>query len=147
MTSSSAAYLLTAPQSSIGTKSTVIKQTLPKPLQATGSATLHSVHHAASHQLQYPFQRSSTSTNSHQQFSKMAPNGDTFQSLTPTSNNNATLLVTNNQHNVSNNTSSALTVNNNDDSGGGGGSGSGGHSLSQSMESINNIGLSDDEVS
>jgi hypothetical protein len=37
-----------------------------------------------------------------------------------------------------------LTNNNGDDSGG---SGSGGHSLSQSMESINNIGLADDEVS
>jgi hypothetical protein len=38
-----------------------------------------------------------------------------------------------------------LTTNNGDDSGGGGGSS--GHSLSQSMESINNIGLTDDEVS
>jgi hypothetical protein len=41
-----------------------------------------------------------------------------------------------------------LISNNNDDGGGGGGGGgSSGHSLSQSMESINNIGLTDDEVS
>jgi hypothetical protein len=55
------------------------------------------------------------------------------------------LLITNNNNN---NTSSMLTSNNNDDGGGGGGGGgSSGHSLSQSMESINNIGLTDDEVS
>ncbi|CAF4873428.1 unnamed protein product, partial [Rotaria magnacalcarata] len=39
-----------------------------------------------------------------------------------------------------------MPTNNGDDSGGGGGGGgSSGHSLSQSMESINNIGLTDDE--
>jgi hypothetical protein len=51
--------------------------------------------------------------------------------------------MTNNNNN--NNTSSMMTNNNGDDNGGGGGSS--GHSLSQSMESINNIGLTDDEVS
>jgi hypothetical protein len=55
-------------------------------------------------------------------------------------------LTTNNNNNNNNNNTSVLTTNNGDDNGGGGGSSSG-HSLSQSMESINNIGLTDDEVS
>ncbi|CAF3162412.1 unnamed protein product [Rotaria sp. Silwood2] len=145
MASSSAAYLLpgSSSSSSIGAKTTFIKQLLPKPSQTTGSATLHSVHP----QLQYPFHRSSASN---QQFSRIAPHVDTLHSLTVNNTNNGTsLLTTNNNHNTNNNTSSVLTTNNGDDSGGGGGGGggSGGHSLSQSMESINNIGLTDDEVS
>ncbi|CAM2698854.1 unnamed protein product [Rotaria socialis] len=135
---SSAAYLLPEPSSSIGTKSAMIKQTLTKPPQATGSATLHSVHHVASHQIPYPFQRSSASANSYQQFSRIPSNGDTLHSLVTANTNNAASLLT--THN--NNTSSVLSTNNGDDSGGGGSSG---HSLSQSMESINNIGLTDDE--
>ncbi|CAF1064682.1 unnamed protein product [Rotaria sp. Silwood1] len=137
MASSSAAYLLPGPSSSpIGAKAALIKQILPKSSQITGSTTLHSVHP----QLQYPLHRSSASN---QQFSRITSNVDTLHSLTVTNTNNGTsLLMTNNNHNTNNNTSSMLTTNNGDDSGGGG---SGGHSLSQSMESINNIGLTDDE--
>ncbi|CAF4296417.1 unnamed protein product, partial [Rotaria magnacalcarata] len=72
------------------------------------------------------------------------PTNDSFHSLTVTnlnngnslnSNNNPSVLTTNNNNNNNNN-------NHNDDI-----SGSlNGHSLSQSMESINNIGLQDDEV-
>ncbi|CAF2048642.1 unnamed protein product [Rotaria magnacalcarata] len=144
MASSSATYLLPEPSSSIGTKSAMIKQTLTRSPQATGSATLHSVHHVASHQIPYPFQRSSAPANSYQQFSRIPSNGDTLHSLTTTNTNNAASLST--THN--NSTSSVMPTNNGDDSGGGGGGGgSSGHSLSQSMESINNIGLTDDELS
>ncbi len=138
MASSSAAYLLPGPSSSIGSKSTLIKQTLPPP----PSTAIHSVHNVAQHQLQYPIHRSSASSHSHQPYSRTTPSGDTFHSLTVANTNNGTsLLMTNNN----NNTSSMMTNNNGDDNGGGGGSS--GHSLSQSMESINNIGLTDDEVS
>jgi hypothetical protein len=138
MASSSAAYLLPGSTSSIGSKSTLMKQTLPPPLTA-----MHSVHQVAQHQLQHPIHRSSASSHSHQPFSRTIPSGDTFHSLTvPNNNNNSTSLLTTNA-NHTNNTSSVLTSNNSDDNGGG----SSGHSLSQSMESINNIGLTDDEVS
>ncbi len=144
MASSSSAYLLPGPSSSIGSQSALIKQTLQPPQPPT--TAIHSVHHVAQHQLQYPIHRSSASSHSHQPFLRTTPSGDTFHSLTVTNTNNSSpLLITNNNNN---NTSSMLTSNNNDDGGGGGGGGgSSGHSLSQSMESINNIGLTDDEVS
>ncbi len=143
MASSSSTYFLPGPSSSIGSKSTLIKQTLPPPPPPTA---IHSVHHFAQHQLQHPIHRSSASSHSHQPFSRTTPSGDTFHSLTVTNTNNGTSLLTTNNNNNNNNTS-VLTTNNGDDSGGGGGGGSSGHSLSQSMESINNIGLTDDEVS
>lgn len=71
------------------------------------------------HPIHHQFHRPSP----HQQIVKNIPSHDTFHSLT----------VTNTQNNT----------NNNEDSGS---NGSNGHSLSQSMESINNIGLNDDEV-
>ncbi len=65
----------------------------------------------------------------HRPMMKSIPTSNTFHSLTvPNMNNNNSSLI--------------LTTNNHDDSSGG----SNGHSLSQSMESINNIGLPDDEV-
>jgi hypothetical protein len=67
-------------------------------------------------QFPHPHHRPPVLSHSHQQIIKSIPANDTFHSLT------------------ANNT-------NHDDSGG-----SNGHSLSQSMESINNIGLTDDEV-
>jgi hypothetical protein len=70
------------------------------------------------HQFQHP---SPVLSHSHQQIVQSIPVNDTFNSLTVP--------------NIKNGTT------NNDDSGG-----SNGHSLSQSMESINNIGLIDDEV-
>lgn len=146
MASSSSAYLLPAPSSSISSKSTLIKQTLPPPPPPI--TAIHSVHHVAQHQLQHPIHRSSASTHSHQPFLRTTtPNNDTFHSLTVSNPNGGTSLLTtnnnnNNNCNNNNNTSSVLTTNNSDDN-----SGSGGHSLSQSMESINNIGLTDDEVS
>jgi hypothetical protein len=82
--------------------------------------------HAIHHQYQHPFHRPSISSHSHQQMMKSIPNNDTFHPLTVPNTNNGTSLLTNN----------------NDDNG----SVSNGHSLSQSMESINNIGLPDDEV-
>jgi hypothetical protein len=139
MASSSSAYLLPGSSSSLGSKSTLIKQTLlPPPLPPP----LQSVHHVPHHQVQHSFHRSSPSSHSHQQFLRTTPNSDTFHSLTVTNTNNGNSLLTTNNNN--NNNTSVLTNNNGDDSGG---SGSGGHSLSQSMESINNIGLTDDEVS
>ncbi len=151
MASSSAAYLLPGPSPLIGSKSTLIKQTLPPPTPPQPSTTttptsIHSVHHIAQHQFHHPTHRSSASLHSHQPYSRTTPTGDTFHSLTVTNTNNSSpLLITNNNNN---NTSSMLISNNNDDGGGGGGGGgSSGHSLSQSMESINNIGLTDDEVS
>ncbi len=161
MASSSAAYLLPGPSPLIGSKSTLIKQALPPTMPSSSTTTIptaiHSVHHIAQHQLHHPTHRSSASSHSHQPYSRITPNGDTFHSLTVTTNtsNNSALLTANNNNNNNNgsnnnnnnNTSSMLTSNNNDDSSGGGGGGSSGHSLSQSMESINNIGLTDDEVS
>jgi hypothetical protein len=151
MASSSTPYLLPGSSPAIGSKSTLIKQTFPPPSSATvPMPTFQSAHHVTHHQLQHPLHRSPALSYSHQQFSRMTPNSDTFHSLTVTNTNNGTSLLTtnNNINNNNNNTSSVLTNNNGDDSGGGGGgSGSGGHSLSQSMESINNIGLADDEVS
>ena len=159
MASSSAAYLLPGPSPLIGSKSTLIKQALPPPMPSS-STTIHPVHHIAQHQLPHPTYRSSASSHSHQPYSRIIPSGDAFHSLTVTTNtsNSSALLTANNNNNNNNNTSnnnnnntsSVLTSNNNnnDDScGGGGGGGSSGHSLSQSMESINNIGLTDDEVS
>jgi hypothetical protein len=83
------------------------------------------VFHPVRHQFPYPLHRPPVSSHSHQQIVKSIPANDTF-------------------HTNTNNGTSLLTSNNNDDSSGGGGSN--GHSLSQSMESINNIGLTDDEV-
>jgi hypothetical protein len=148
MASSSAPYLLPGTSPSIGSKSTLIKQTLPPPVTVS-TPPFHSAHHVAHHHLQHPFHRTAALSHAHQQFSRITPNNDTFHSLTVTNTNNGTsLLTTNNNNNNNNNTSSVLTTNNGDDSsgGGGGGGGSSGHSLSQSMESINNIGLIDDEV-
>ena len=136
MASSSAAYLLPGPSSAMGTKAALMKQTLIPPPPNM---------HTAQHQIPHPMHRSPVSLHSHHQFSRTTPNGDTFHSLAVTNNNNnngTSLLPTNNH----NNSSSILTTNTTDDSGGGGGGGSSGHSLSQSMESINNIGLTDDEV-
>lgn len=140
MASSSSTYFLPGPSPSMGSKSTLIKQTLPPP--PPSMTAIHSVHHVAQHQIQHPIHRSSASSHSHQPFLRTTPNGDTLHSLTVSNTNNGTSLLTTNNNN---NTSSVLTSNNGDDNGGGGGSG--GPSLSQSMESINNIGLTDDEVS
>ena len=122
MASSSSTYLLPGSSSSsslIGSQSLLIKQSPP--------AILHQFQH-----------RPSYSSHSHQQMVKSIPTSDTFHALTVTNNNNrTTLLATNN-----NNTSSLLIASHHDDNNGG----SNGHSLSQSMESINNIGLPDDEV-
>jgi len=146
MASSSSPYLLPGPSSSIGSKSTLIKQTLPPP--GPLATALHSIHQVSHHQLQHPLHRSSVPSHFHQQFSRTTPSNDTFHSLTVTNTNNGTSQSTTNNNNNNNNTSSTLTPNTSDDSAGsGGGGGSGGHSLSQSMESINNIGLTDDEVS
>jgi hypothetical protein len=82
---------------------------------------LHPIHQQFQHPLHRPFVPSNPM--------KSIPNSDTYHGTS--------LLTTNN-----NNTSSILTTNYNDDSSGG----SNGHSLSQSMESINNIGSPDDEV-
>lgn len=71
------------------------------------------------HPIHHQFHRPSP----HQQIVKNIPSHDTFHSLTVANTHNNT--------------------NNNEDSGS---NGSNGHSLSQSMESINNIGLNDDEV-
>ena len=148
MASSSSAYFLPGPSPSIGSKSTLIKGNFPPP--PTGA--IQSVHHIAQHQLHHhPIHRPSASLHSHQPYSRTAPNGDIFHSLTvANTGNGAALLTTNNNNNnnpPANNHSAptVLTTINTDDNGGGGGSS--GHSLSQSMESINNIGLSDDEVS
>ena len=74
-------------------------------------------------------QRPSLSTHVHPQMMKsMSPN-DTFHPLTITTTTNGTSVLQANH-------------NNNEDCS----NGSNGHSLSQSMESINNIGLPDDEV-
>ncbi len=137
MTSSSPAYLLPGPSSTTVSKSTLIKHTLPP--SSTVPATLH---HVAHHQIQHPLHRPSIpSHHSHPQFSRTTSNNDTFHSLTVANTNNGnSLLMTNNNNNS--NTPSLLTTNNGDDN-----SGSGGHSLSHSMESINNIGFTDDEVS
>ncbi|CAF4298071.1 unnamed protein product, partial [Rotaria magnacalcarata] len=71
------------------------------------------------------------------------PTNDSFHSLTVTnlnngnslnSNNNPSVLTTNNNNNNNNNHNDDISGSLN------------GHSLSQSMESINNIGLQDDEV-
>ena len=129
MASSSPAYLLPGPASSIGSKSSLIKQNLPAssgPLPAA----FHSVHHLSHPQLAQPFHRTSMSTHLNQHMSRAPPSNDASHSLIASHPANANAL---------------LTTNNGDD-GGGGGSGSSGHSLSQSMESINNIGLADDEV-
>ncbi|CAF2523275.1 unnamed protein product [Rotaria sp. Silwood2] len=127
MTSSSSTYLLSDPTTSlIGSKSILIKQSSP------------TMFHSVQHQFQHPLHRPPLPLHSHQQIVKSIPANDTFHSLTvPNINNGNSLLTTNN-----NNGSSVLTTNNNDEI-----SGSlNGHSLSQSMESINNIGLQDDEV-
>ena len=156
MASSSAAYLLPGPSPSIGVKSTLIKPTFP-PLPPPPPTAIQSVHHfAQQHHFHHPIHRSSASLHSHQPYSRPPPNGDIFPSLTTVAGtgNGATLLTTNNT-NINNNSSTpnVLTTINTDDnvvrsgSNGGGSGGSSGHSLSQSMESINNIGLSDDEVS
>ncbi|CAF2975959.1 unnamed protein product [Rotaria sp. Silwood2] len=126
MTSSSSTYLLSDPTTSlIGSKSILIKQSSP------------TMFHSVQHQFQHPLHRPPLPLHSHQQIVKSIPANDTFHSLTvPNINNGNSLLTTNN-----NNGSSVLTTNNNDEI-----SGSlNGHSLSQSMESINNIGLQDDE--
>ncbi|UJR31183.1 hypothetical protein I4U23_018690 [Adineta vaga] len=133
MTTSSTAYLLPGPSSTIGSKSPLIKQMLP-----TAPATLHSVSNVAHHQVQLPLHRSSISSHSHQQFSRPTSNTDTFHSLTVPHTNNVNSLLT--VTTTSNNNPNNIEEN-------GGGSGSSGHSLSQSMESINNIGFTDDEVS
>lgn len=147
MASSSPAYLLPGPAPSIGSKSTLIKANFPP----HPTAAIQSVHHMAQHQLHHPIHRPSASLHSHQPYSRTAPNGDIFHSLTiANTGNGAALLTTNHNNNnntpASNNSSPTVltTINTDDNSGGGGSSG---HSLSQSMESINNIGLSDDEVS
>jgi hypothetical protein len=75
------------------------------------------------HPVHHQFHPPSLSSHSHQQIVKSIPSNDTFHSLTVMNPNNGT--------------------NTNEDNGS---SGSNGHSLSQSMESINNIGLTDDEV-
>jgi len=144
MTSSSPAYLLPGPSSTTVSKSTLIKHTLPP--SSTVPATLPSVHHVAHHQIQHPLHRPSISSHhSHQQFSRTPSNNDTFHSLTVANTNNGNSLLMTNNNNNNSNTPSLLTNNNGDDNSGG--SGSGGHSLSHSMESINNIGFTDDEVS
>ena len=127
MASSSPAYLLPGPASSLGSKSTLMKQNLP----ASGPipAAFHSVHHLSHPQLAQPFHRTAMSNHLNQHMSRAAPSNDASHSLTASHAGNANTL---------------LTTNNGDDTGGG--SGSSGHSLSQSMESINNIGLTDDEV-
>ncbi|CAF1524425.1 unnamed protein product [Adineta steineri] len=134
MASSPSTYFLPGPQSTsslLGSKSILIKQS-PPPM-------IHSVHHQQQHQqqFQHPLHRPFISSHSHQQIMKSIPNNDTFHPLTVTNSNNGTSLITANHNNNNNNN------NNNDDNSG---SGSNGHSLSQSMESINNIGLPDDEV-
>ena len=125
MASSSPAYLLPAPGSSMGSKSALIKQNLPSsgPLPAA----FHSVHHLSHPPLAQPFHRTSMSSHLNQHMSRATSSNDASHSLTASHPANANAL---------------LTTNNGDDSGGG----SSGHSLSQSMESINNIGLTDDEV-
>jgi hypothetical protein len=70
------------------------------------------------HQFQHP----------HAHIVKSIPTNETFHSFPVPNTNNG---------------SSFLPTNHHDDSGG---SSSNGHSLSQSMESINNVGLTDDEV-
>ena len=126
MAASTSSYLLPG-SPPIGSKSVLIKQTPPPP------PTFHPI----PHQFQHPFHRPPMSSHIHQQYLKSIPNGDTFHSLTVTNTNNGSSLLTTNNNN--NNLSSVLTTNNNDDNNIGGG-------LSQSMESINNIGLTDDEV-
>jgi hypothetical protein len=130
MASSSLPYLLPGSSPTIGSKSVFIKQSPPPP-----------IFHPIPHQFQHPYHRPPIPSHIHQHYSKSIPNGDTFHPLTVNSDNNGnTLLTTNNN----NNTSSMLTTNNNDDSNTNGGPNN--HSLSQSMESINNIGSPDDEV-
>lgn len=145
MTTSSPAYIVPGPVPSLGAKPTLMKQNLLPPPPTTSA--IHALHHqVVQHQLQYPLHRSPA-------YPRGTPNADTFQPLTIANTNSGTSLLTTNNHNNHNhnNTASVLTCNSNDDSGGGngstsGGGGSSGHSLSQSMESINNIGLTDDEV-
>ncbi|CAF1323631.1 unnamed protein product [Rotaria magnacalcarata] len=138
MTSSTSAYLLPEPSSSLlGAKSILIKQSSP--------AMLHPLHH----QFQHSFHRPPPSLPSYahhhhqQQMMKSMPTNDSFHSLTVTnlnngnslnSNNNPSVLTTNNNNNNNNNHNDDISGSLN------------GHSLSQSMESINNIGLQDDEV-
>ncbi|CAF1659477.1 unnamed protein product, partial [Adineta ricciae] len=154
MTTSSPAYLLPGPSPTIDSKSPLIKQMIPTgaPAAMTVPATaLHSLHNFAHHQIQFPLHRSSISSHSHQQLSRTTPTTDTFHSLTiPNPSNSNSLLTTvptnnnnNNNNNITNNASSVFPTNNLEENGGG--SGSSGHSLSQSMESINNIGFTDDE--
>lgn len=141
MASSSAGYLLAGPPPSMGSKAALMKQTLP-PLPPPPTA-IQSVHHLAQHQLHHPMHRSSASSHSHQPYSRTTPSGDIFHSLASANGSNGAALLTTNNNNNNNSTSATLTTINSDDGGGG----SSGHSLSQSMESINNIGLTDDEVS
>ena len=149
MTTPSSAYILPGPIPSLNAKSTLMKQTLlpPPPPLPPSSAAIHAIHH---HAAQHPLHRSPATLQSHPAYSRITSNGDTFQPLTIASTNNGTsLLTTNHNNNNNNNTSTVLTSNINDDNSGGNSStsgGSSGHSLSQSMESINNIGLTDDEV-
>jgi hypothetical protein len=131
MTTAPAAYLLPGPPPTIGSKSPLIKQMLPA---GTVPASLHPV--------QLPLHRPPIPSHPHHQFSRPAPNtADAFHSLTVTNPNNGNSLLTTS---ANSNPSSAFGTNNAEENSGS--SGSGGHSLSQSMESINNIGFTDDEV-
>lgn len=143
MTSSTSTYLLPEPSSLIGSKSILIKQTSP--------TIMHPVHHQFQHPLHRPPPSFPVLTHSHQQMIKSMPTNDTFHSLTVANINNGNSLLTTNSSNTStvlttttnNNTNSSNPNNNNSDELS---NGLNGHSLSQSMESINNVGLQDDEV-
>ena len=135
MTSSSPTYFLPEPSSPlIGAKPILLKQ--------SPSTIVHPVQHPS----QLSFHHPSIPSNPHQQIVKSISNSDTLRSLAAMNTNNGTsLLTTNNKnpnHNTSSLSSSVLTTNNTNDIG----NGLNGHSLSQSMESVNNIGLQDDEV-
>ena len=134
---SSSSYLLPGPTpsslTSIGSKSALMKSSLPPPVPL--SSPYHSLHHMSHPPLPpQSYFRSSMPGNPHPHMTRNTPVGDSSHPLTVTTANPSSLALS--------------SMNNSDENNGGGGgsSGSGGHSLSQSMESINNIGLTDDEV-
>ena len=147
MASSSSIYLTPESSSTSGAKLTLVKPTTTKTSQLPAPIMLHSTRHATCHQLPYSLKRSSTSLRSFQQFSRTVPSSDTFHSPpVPNINNGTSLSTAHGNHihhnNNSNNNTVPVFTNNIDD-----GSGCGGHSLSQSMESIDNVDLTVDEVS
>ena len=136
--SSPSSYLLPGPTlsslASMGSKSTLMKPNLPPPVQL--STPFHSIHHMSHPPLAQPFFRSSMPVNSHPNMTRSTPVGDSSHLLTVATANPSSTAMLSTHSSDENNGNGAC----------GGSSGSGGHSLSQSMESINNIGLTDDEV-